>query len=62
MLYEPYRKRSYRFPSAKSITEIDARLYFPEKHPFAEESVRLDNQVGSRDEHNLPGEESFKDI
>jgi hypothetical protein len=62
MLYEPYRKRSYRFPSAKSITEIDARLYFPEKHPFADESISFENGDDSRDEHHLPAKESFKDI
>lgn len=58
MLYEPYKKRSYRFPSAKSITEIDSKLYFPEKHPFTDESVRYDN----RNNYHVPERESFRDL
>lgn len=47
MLYEPYRKTYYRFPSARGITELDSKLYFPDKPSFSEEDIRFDNRVTS---------------
>lgn len=58
MLYEPYRKTCYRFPSEKSITELDTKLYFPDKPSFSEEDIRFVNRITS----HVPERKIYQDL
>lgn len=43
MYFEPSKKTYYRFPSTKSIIELDNRMYFPEKPQYATDDLRHDH-------------------
>ena len=58
MLYEPSRKTYYRFPSAQSISDLDSRMYFPEKSRPAGEDTRYDSQAT----RHVPERETYYDI
>ncbi len=58
MYFEPSRKTYYRFPSSQSITDMDSRLYFPEKPSFAEEDTRYD----SKEAVHVPEKETYQDF
>lgn len=42
MYFEPTKKTYYRFPSAHSITDLDSRLYFPDKPSNSVEDTRFE--------------------
>ncbi len=55
MYFEPSKKVYYRFPSEKSITELDNRMYFPEKPAHTAENSHYDypsNVYIPEKEHN----------
>lgn len=58
MYFEPSRKTYYRFPSTQSISDMDSRLYFPEKPSFAEEETRYH----SKEANHVPERETYTDI
>ncbi|NLJ95697.1 MAG: hypothetical protein GX321_00970 [Clostridiales bacterium] len=39
MYFEPTKKTYYRFPSAKSVTKLVDRMYFPEKPSHAKDKT-----------------------
>ncbi len=58
MLFEPTRKTYYRFPSARSISALDSRRYFPEKSRTTEEDTRYVSQATN----HVPEREANKDV
>ena len=58
MYFEPSRKTYYRFPSSQSITDMNSRLYFPEKPSYTEEDTRL----ASKNVMHVPEKETHNDF
>ena len=59
MLFQPSKKPTYyRFPSLQSVTELDNRMYFPEKPSDNKEDIRHDYDVYDY----MPEKENINDI
>lgn len=48
MYFEPPRKTYYRFPSARSVNDMDSKFYFVEKPAHTEDDTRYEMPVTSR--------------
>lgn len=58
MYFEPSRKTYYRFPSTHSVSDMDSRLYFPEKPSLAEDEIRYQ----SKEAGHVPERETYTNI
>lgn len=47
MYFEPSKKTYYRFPSARSVTKLDNRMYFPEKPTYTKDNSIYQNTANA---------------
>jgi len=52
MYFEATRKNYYRFPSASSVNEMDAKYFFPDKPYSSGESSHFDSKVEGKQMHS----------
>lgn len=50
LYFEPYKKTYYRFPSARTINDLDEMNYFPERPVHEDNTLRVDNHINHHTE------------